>query len=395
MKKSITFLSLLIFACINLPAQNFEISFAGTGTSTTVETVEIQNLTQGINLTMNGTDILNLVGTVGIEQTAANYDEVLRIYPNPTSAHSTIEFELNQTGLVTVELFDITGKKHTSIQNLLPAGIHTYNVSGLSRGIYTISITSNTISYSGKIISNNHSSEKTSLIYVNSTANIDKTNLKSSKEIIQMQYNNGDLLLFRGVSSNYVTVVTLRPTSSTTVTFNFVSATDGNGNNYGTVTIGTQTWMTENLRYVYANSAVYPNAGVEYGRLYDFVEAQSVCPSGWHLPSDAEWTTLTTFLGGASIAGRKLKETGTTHWLSPSAGTNEVGFSALPGGGYINYLGNFSLIGEYGMWWSSTGVTEPGFTNNGYIRNILHGSNYCNRTLNFKGDKLSVRCIKD
>jgi uncharacterized protein (TIGR02145 family) len=81
---------------------------------------------------------------------------------------------------------------------------------------------------------------------------------------------------------------------------------------------------------------------------------QGVCPTGWHLPSDAEWTELIDYLGGGEVAGGKLKETGTTHWESPNTGaTNETGFTALPGG-FRNYDGNFLNIGYNGLWWSAT-----------------------------------------
>lgn len=96
-----------------------------------------------------------------------------------------------------------------------------------------------------------------------------------------------------------------------------------------------------------------------YGRLYTWDAAVRVAASidGWHLPSDAEWTTLTTYLGGgAGVAGGKLKETGTTHWASPNGGaTNESGFTALPGG-YLNFYGQFVGIGYESYWWSATKI---------------------------------------
>src|SRR5574344_137160 len=167
---------------------------------------------------------------------------------------------------------------------------------------------------------------------------------------------------------------------------------------YRIVTIGSQTWMAENLKYL--PSVVGPETGSQttphyyvygydgtnvadakatdnyatYGVLYNWTAAmngeassttnpsgiQGVCPAGWHLPSDAEWTELTDYLGGASVAGGKLKETGTTHWDSPNTGaTNETGFTALPGG-YRTNLGFFNNIGYHGNWWSAT---ESGATN--------------------------------
>jgi uncharacterized protein (TIGR02145 family) len=127
------------------------------------------------------------------------------------------------------------------------------------------------------------------------------------------------------------------------------------------VIIGTQTWMAKNLDvddglggiYAYKNNEA--NAAT-YGRLYTWDAALRVAASvdGWHLPSDAEWTALTDYLGGASVAGGKLKEAGTTHWASPNEGaTNESGFTALPGG-YRGTDGIFYAIGNSGYWLSAT-----------------------------------------
>ena len=160
-------------------------------------------------------------------------------------------------------------------------------------------------------------------------------------------------------------------------------AIDADGNIYQMVTIGTQTWMTENLRTtkyndgadiplvtIYAeweamttpgycwyenNEATYK---ANYGALYNWytVNTGKLCPTGWHVPTDEEWTTLANYLGGLSVAGGRLKETGTAHWLSPNTGaTNEFGFTALPGGGRADH-GKFLYIGVAGYWWSSSEV---------------------------------------
>ncbi|NVO04113.1 MAG: hypothetical protein HXX09_15560 [Bacteroidetes bacterium] len=168
-----------------------------------------------------------------------------------------------------------------------------------------------------------------------------------------------------------------------------------NGKVYKTIKIGTQTWMAENLRYNVSIGCWGYNDEISnvltYGYLYDWETAKKVCPSGWHLPSDAEWTTLTNYLGVDSIAGGKLKEIGTTHWASPNAGaTNESGFTALPGG-YRNNGGAFDGIGGGGSWWSST---ESG-TNNAWSWCMNYGYSYVARSYNNKANGFSVRCIKD
>jgi len=134
------------------------------------------------------------------------------------------------------------------------------------------------------------------------------------------------------------------------------------GQSYKTVKIGNQTWMAENLNYTPAagNSFCYDNSTAnctKYGRLYDFETAKKVCPSGWHLPSNAEWTTLINYIGESTAAGAKLKaKNGWNDYEGVSGnGTDDYGFSALPGG-YGVSDGSFSFlnVGETGDWWSST-----------------------------------------
>jgi uncharacterized protein (TIGR02145 family) len=137
----------------------------------------------------------------------------------------------------------------------------------------------------------------------------------------------------------------------------------------------------------------YDNSVVTYGALYNWytVNTGKFCPTGWHVPSDAEWTTLTTYLGGDSVAGGKLKETGTAHWYSPNTGaTNETGFTALPGG-FRYYVGPFSSIGYDGNWWSSFKTS----TANDWPRGMNYNfSNVYRPTYSLRSG-FSVRCLRD
>ncbi len=194
--------------------------------------------------------------------------------------------------------------------------------------------------------------------------------------------------------------------------------TDRDGNVYTSVTIGTQVWMVENLKttkyndgtdiplvtddtewanlntpgYCWYNNdaATYKNP---YGALYNWyaVSTGKLCPTGWHVPTDAEWTTLTTYLGGESVAGGKLKELGTTHWTTPNTGaTNETGFAALPGG-YIYYDGTFDFIGNIGGWWSATEYYPP----SAHARGMYYDLSDVYSLYNSKEIGYSIRCLKD
>ena len=196
-----------------------------------------------------------------------------------------------------------------------------------------------------------------------------------------------------------------------------ITVTDLDGNLYNTITIGTQTWMVENLKVTQYNDGTnIPNetdatawntsiAGAycnynnqesnvsTYGRLYnwDAVNTGKLCPIGWHVPTDSEWTILTNYLGGIIYAGGKLKENGTIHWTSPNeAATNETGFSALPSG-YRDYDGTFNDIRIFGNWWSSTWYDSS----NSYAREMNSYDGGVMRYYRYISQGLSVRCVKD
>lgn len=143
----------------------------------------------------------------------------------------------------------------------------------------------------------------------------------------------------------------------------------GNAMFYKTIKIGTQTWMAENLRWkptdfstdwkVYGND---PNTGKVYGALYNYTLSKMAASGmkGWRVPTDQDWQTLINYLGGDTVAGSKLKEEGTTHWLTPNAGsTNTSGFTAL-GSGYFDVLQSlgFQDITTIAYYWTSTPYTD-------------------------------------
>ncbi|MBZ4652494.1 MAG: endo 2, partial [Proteiniphilum sp.] len=199
---------------------------------------------------------------------------------------------------------------------------------------------------------------------------------------------------------------------------------DADGNYYSTVIIGDQEWFAGNLKttryndgtaipnvtdnaawaslttdaYVwYANDeATYKNA---YGALYNgyAVNTGNLCPAGWHVPSDAEWTTLINYAGGADVSGGKLKSKRTEpddhpRWGSPNTGaTDAYGFSALPGGRRYADYGYFGNVGFSGQWWSST---EAGATY-AWVRNVSYANGSVSRNYYNKRDGFSVRCLRD
>jgi uncharacterized protein (TIGR02145 family) len=190
------------------------------------------------------------------------------------------------------------------------------------------------------------------------------------------------------------------------------------------VTIGTQVWTTNNLDVTtYSDGTVIPevsdptqwsnlttgawcyynnnsSSGTTYGKLYNWYAVAGIhdtdagtpnkilAPTGWHVPTDAEWTTLITTLGGESVAGGKMKAI--TLWNSPNTdATNSSGFRALPGGSR-RYNG-FNDIGDYGYWWSSS----EGTTADAWSRHLNYGNGYAYRPNATKETGFSVRCLRD
>ena len=197
------------------------------------------------------------------------------------------------------------------------------------------------------------------------------------------------------------------------------TVTDIDGNVYRTVKIGTQVWMAENLKTTkYRNGDPIANVTngaswkalttgaycwynndaankVTYGGLYNWfavADSRKIAPTGWHVPTDAEWTVLTDFLGGLKVAGGKLKENGTSHWRTPNTGaTNSCGFTALPGGYRYNGDGSFSHVGDIGYWWSSTAYGAS----DAWGRYLGDYNAYAYRNYNNKQGGFSVRCVRD
>jgi uncharacterized protein (TIGR02145 family) len=187
-----------------------------------------------------------------------------------------------------------------------------------------------------------------------------------------------------------------------------VGVNDKSGNHYNAVKIGTQVWMAENLKVTVLNDGTAITEGIggtwagstpkyymsTYGAFYNWytVNTGRLCPNGWHVPADTEWATLTTYLGGESVAGGKLKEIGATHWASPNtSATNESGFTALPNGWLSYSTGKIGDLSSSGYWWSSTVYGSL----RAWGRQITYNMANVTRLHTDWKDGFSVRCIKD
>jgi uncharacterized protein (TIGR02145 family) len=262
-------------------------------------------------------------------------------------------------------------------------------------------------------------SSATNRVTVKDSIGLDSYNMTIEKEgyrIYSHIYTKDELKLFNNNGSNSPLLVKLEKINLTE------TVTDIDGNQYHTVIIGTQVWMVENLKATRFNDGAfiplvtdnteweslstpgfcwYNNDAAaykaDYGAMYNWYAlnaassgGHNLCPAGWHVPTDDEYVILTTYLGGEEVAGMKLKETGTDHWLAPNLATNENGFTALPGGRRY-YDGKFEYIGTYSYLWNSTEID----TIYASCRNMFNETTNIYRNRDYdKRYGFSVRCLK-
>jgi uncharacterized protein (TIGR02145 family) len=279
---------------------------------------------------------------------------------------------------------------------------------------------------------NNHSSERASLIYQGSDET--QAEYKSSQDINDFVYSFGDQLRFIGFAKNPSEIagsdiIEATPAGNENYVFEIIEGipcpgtpnVTYEGQTYNTVQIGEQCWFKENLnigtmipgeaemtnngtieKYCYENNSYYcPFFGglYQWNEMMDYSTApgvQGICPAGWHIATDAEWTALIYFLGGEAVAGGKMKtpgtaEAGTSWWQSPNTGaTNSSGFSATTGGACVDYGWFGGLYGGAWFWSSTEDVTSEAWR-------IALGYNTAEveHVTNFKIYGFSIRCVHD
>lgn len=418
----LTFLILLLFQLVCQPAYalGYIISFSGSGAASTVQSVEVQNLTKGTTVTVPSGSALKLYdGTTTAVESPLSAPNEIQLYPNPVVDCAHASFLVKEQGAATIRLISADGKLllaknynlsvgKTDITLTVPAGIYALQVSGAGY-TYTAKVVGTSLFVKPSIIIN-----RTELI---------KSGVKQQPEIslVSMYFNPGDRLLYKGSSGNYRTVVVDIPSVNKTVNFNFVECKDADNNYYSVVQIGSLLWSVENLRTTkYRNGDVIPTVSLSemsqwaalttgaysnydvadwillYGRWYNFYavsDSRNIAPVGWHVATNAEWALL---INNQKNAGALLKETGNAHWGTTDATytTNEFGFTALPGGfrypdGTYN---QFTYTSDITWWWTSTEANST----QAFFRGLLNDSQgiYGNSP-NSKNYGMGVRLVHD
>lgn len=417
--------------------QEYLISFSAISAAASIDSIKVENVTQGKSITLDGSDLLQLQKSVTVDvQLLENHDSCLRIYPNPMREQANVDFFAPVSGNTSIAIFDLTGRKIFGLMKNLDIGMNSFVINGLSKGVYSVSIHSKAYRYNGKIVSCSENANNASMGF-NQFSNINSLSpeLKSAKATIKMQYNKGDQLKYTAYSGDYKTIIPDVPTESKTIYFKFAECKDADNNIYPTVQLGEQLWMAENLKTTTYNdkksipletddvlwekmtSSAYcwydnnqKQYGDQYGALYNWyaVDTKKICPAGWHVPSDDEWTKLSDYLiangygylgTGADIAksmattwGWDDEDTESGHVGYNADRNNNSGFAGPPGGlrgGRVS-MGNYGSfnIGRRGQWWSSTLKNEDAYT-----RHLMYYNSELVRAYYGKSVGLSVRCV--
>ncbi|MDD3687493.1 MAG: FISUMP domain-containing protein, partial [Bacteroidales bacterium] len=315
--RKIYFVICFLLAIVAVQAQNYEITFNAVGEGNSLDSVLVQNITQETQLLIPGDAVLHLVEVVTNSIIPSDFNNNLQLFPNPMKEFAMFEVVIVKAERINIDIFDITGKLITSFNQYYECGRHQFKIQGLTAGIYTVNVSCDGWRGSANLVSigvynENPTVEKIGMESIAETT-IKRGNLNQE---YQMQYNDGEVLVFTGYSGINSTVSTLIPTESQAVTQNIVSCVDPDGYSYSTVTIGDQIWMAENLRYLpsvnyhqigsstenyyyvynYDGSSVASAKNTEeyqlYGALYNRPAALISCPTGWHLPSHFDWVEL-------------------------------------------------------------------------------------------------------
>jgi uncharacterized protein (TIGR02145 family) len=404
-----TVLIVLIFACMVAFGQNITITFTGTGAATQVESVTAMNLTTNQSATFPGNEALVLSINTGVSAISELTNPGV-VFPNPFSGKATLYTMVQKPQSVLLKVQNLVGRVVAQTQAFVQSGVNGFELSVNSAGIYMVTISTEQGTTGYKVICTGATTQENNIKHLGSgyinNNNLLQSGLKSSNTGYSLGFTLGNVIHYTCKSGVYTSILTDSPSFSKNFDVEFVVCTDPDGKNYGSLKIGDQTWMSENLAYLPAVSPssagsdsqkhyyVYGYEGSDvskakqqsdfstYGVLYNWPAAmngasgslavpsgvQGVCPWGWHLPSDEEWKILeknqgmsesdanSTGLRYSGSVGGKIKEAGISHWHSPNTlATNSSGFSALPGGARDDDRYFEDIADEANFWSASYG----------------------------------------
>jgi len=415
-------------------ALSYTVSFSGSGASTTVGEVIVQNLTKGSTVTVPAGNVLNLYDVVSTVYPLSVNGQPLSVYPNPVQGKVTLSFFANQKGNCQIRVFSLDGKLLAGLTENLQTGGHSFRMF-LPNGVFSIVVGGDGYSYIAKVISQASLERNAKIVFLGNDKRDVTAPYKAKSNVTQMLYSPGDQLLYKGISGNYSTIVADMPSGSKSVNFDFVECRDADGNDYPVLKIGEQTWMAENLKTTrYRTGDAIPNvindttwwsiitgawciydndpANVnKYGILYNWFavdDSLDIAPVGWHVATDADWTKLENHLIAngfnydvTTTDNKIAKSISTTSgWMicdtiegaigNDMTKNNKSGFSGLPAGSRA-CGGQYEYMGLYGYWWCSDEVNAT--QGRGRALSFQAGGLYGVDAGKLGGS--TVRCVKD
>jgi len=441
--KNFALIIFLLVISVFVNAQDYVVSFAAFGITSEVDSVQVENVSQGKSISVDGSDVLNLLGVISLDKSNTEI-QGLTVYPNPTGDYANLNFYSEAAELVNIAIFDISGKLIVEQVEMVNHGSNSFRLSGLKQGMYIVNIRSKNFHYNANLVVSGLGSGEVKIQNKETDFVVEKT-MKSAKSVVQWQYDEGDLLIFKGFSSGHSRIYVYYVTSDAIVNFDFVLCQDSDGAKYSVVAIGGELWMAENLRttkynngipldkveggpgwadltdgsYCYYNDDSLANA-LKYGALYNFaaVNTGNLCPNGWHVPSLTEWQDLTIFLQNSGYNYNGFVDTdndsetnektakslsASSDWItSDVVGTpgntdysdyrNRTGFSAKPAGMLNPDVGNTSSMGMMASWWTAT---ENNSLSSWKTIVLYNQENTQIMNSGTKTHGMSVRCLKD
>ena len=449
--KIITIVSILIFSPLIYSygqLQTIEMTFTAENNDqyVPIDSILIENLTQGGDTTLYAPDTVLVLGYItSMDDNRAftnNTFSLSQNYPNPMKGKTSIGLYLPERENILITVSDIMGRELINVEYKLDQGSHSFIFYPGRKRMYFLTARLKHQSHSIKMFNTPgyaNGSGSFKLEYNGQHSGFDK--YKSGNDLNNFVFDLGDQLKFTSFTYLGERVITDSPTGDQTYYFHYTSqpcpgmptVTDIDGNVYNTVQIGTQCWMKENLKTTtYNNGTSIPNVAdaslwsdltsgayvwcnndiswkESYGALYNWyatVDPNGLCPSGWHVLTNNEWTVLTDYIEGTGFPhGNELKSCRQVdsplvgcntnvhpRWNSNSGnwGTDDYGFSGLPGG-YRFFNGSFNTIGSNGYWWSSTETSS--YDAWYYVLSYTFGYVYEGAASKQLG--CSVRCLMD
>jgi len=426
------------------PTMELTFTADNNGQHVPLTSILIENLTQGGDTTLYAPDtMLSISYQLGIEDHESNAFSLSQNFPNPFVGQTSISIYLLERDHVRLRVLNLLGNEVAFLEQTLGSGYHTFSFHSGNERMYVLTAACGSGTKTIRMMGINVPASGRCVIEYNGMDR--ETTYKSYQGKSGFKFNLGDQLHYTASSALGEWTIIDTPTGNQTYTFQYGSGgapcpgmptvTDIDGNVYNTVLIGAQCWMKENLKTTtYRTGTAIPNVTDDnawsnlstgayvwhdndisrkdkYGALYNWfttVDPNGLCPTGWHVPTNDEWNNLTDYIGGTgSPHGNELKSCRQVNsplgggcntsehprwkFCNSSYGTDDYGFSGLPGG-TRNDVGHFFFIGESGEWWSSN---DGGTSEYAWFRALNHLWGYVNVYSDYKLDGRSVRCLRD